>query len=178
MKNFSLLITGLLVLGVTAGCASIGAYDGSSLVAGSSTAAEVQAVMGDPAEKITVGGDTLWWYPRQSTVGRRSYAVVVGPNNVVKGVEQRLTEDNLKRIVVDKTTQQDLRALMGPPYYTLRYRGRDGDSWEYRMAPGHVDMWMVLSVRFDGSGVVKDVTYVADPIRQNLMRDNNDRRVP
>ena len=157
----------LFVLAVMAGCASIGAFDGSSLVPGRSTAADVVATMGQPVEKVGVGGDTLYWYPRQSEVSRASYAVRVGPDNIVKSVEQRLTDENLKKIVAGKTTQQDMRALMGPPFFVVRYPGNDGDSWEYKMNPGNIQDWMVLSVRFDAAGVVRNVTYVADTARDH-----------
>ena len=171
MKNLC-TAAGLLVLAALSACASIHAYDGASLVPGRSTAAEVQAVMGEPTEKVTVGGDTLFWYPRQAISSRESYAVRVGPDNVVKSVEQRLTEENLKQIVAGKTTMQDMRALMGPPYYKVRYVFRDGDSWEYRMGRGPIDDWMILSVRFDAQGVAQEVTYIADPVR-NFCCDNS-----
>jgi hypothetical protein len=163
MKTMSLWAgSALLALSMLAGCATT-SYDGASLVPGSTPAAEVEATMGAPADKVSVGADTLWWYPRHP--GRLSYAVRVGADNIVKSVEQRLTEENLKHIQIGKTTSQDMRALMGPPYRVVRYPRRDGDSWEYKMMPGSLDDWMVLSVRFDAAGVVKEVTYVADSAR-------------
>lgn len=166
MNTSHLFAASLLALLIASGCAT---FDGSHLVPGNSTAAEVQATMGNPAERTPAGANVLWWYPRQ--LSRDNYAVIVGPDNIVKGVEQRLTEANLKNIVVGQTTPQDLRALLGPPHFVTRYRWRDGDSWEYLMngglgnSTGSIDDWMILSVRFDGTGIVRDVTYIADPIR-------------
>jgi len=179
MNTSPLLAASLLALLILPGCAS---YGGAHLVAGNSTAAEVQATMGNPAEKVQIGNDTLWWYVRE--LSRESYAVIVGPDNIVKGVEQRLTEGNLKNIAVGQTTPQDLRALMGPPHFVTRYRWRDGDSWEYLMngglanSTGSFDDWMILSVRFDGTGIVRDVTYIADPARDCPLSCSEDKWPP
>src|SRR5688572_24801867 len=57
-----------------AGCAS---YDGRGLIAGKSTTAEIQATMGAPVERHSVGGESVWWYPR-GPMGFHTYAVRVG----------------------------------------------------------------------------------------------------
>ena len=52
----------LICLALLAGCAS---YDGRGLIPGKATAAEVEQLMGPPAEKINEpAGDTVWFYPR------------------------------------------------------------------------------------------------------------------
>jgi len=179
MNSSPLFVASLLALLIFSGCAT---FDGSHLVPGNSTAAVVQATMGEPTEKIRVGDDTLWWYPRQSS--RENYAVIVGADNIVKGVEQRLTEVNLKNIAVGQTTLQDLRTLMGPPHFVTRYRWRDGDSLEYLMnggfgnSTGSIDDWMILSVRFDATGIARDVTYIADPARDCPQSCGDDKWLP
>jgi len=179
MNTSPLLAASLLALLITSGCAT---YNGSHLVPGNSTAAEVQTTMGDPTEKTRAGNDTLWWYSRQ--LSRENHAVVVGPDNIVKGVEQRLTEANLKHIAVGQTTLQDVHALMGPAHFVTRYRWRDGDSWEYLMngglvnSTGSFDDWMVLSVRFDSTGIVRDVTYIADEARNCPLSCSEDKWPP
>ena len=55
--------------------------------------------------------------------------MIVGPDNIVKGVEQRLTEANLKHIV-------------------------------------------------DGTGIVRDVTYIADPARNCPLSCSEDKWPP
>ena len=150
----------LLALGLLAGCAS---YSGGNLVPGASTEAEVLASMGNPADRlVTPEGENVWFYPR-APYGRQTYAVIIGPDHVVRRVEARLTPENVKKLVVGKTTMADLRALMGPPERVLRYPFHDGDSWEYRMIPGPKIDWMYLSVRFDPAGVASVVTYIDDP---------------
>jgi len=70
-----------------AGCAS---YNGAGLIPGKSTTAEVQATMGAPVERQSVGGESVLWYPR-GPMGFHSYAVRVGSDGVLKAIEQRLT---------------------------------------------------------------------------------------
>ena len=67
MLRFAISLAVLL-----AGCASL---DGSGLVPGTSTAADVQAQMGAPAERLPApGGGSVWWYPH-APIGWYSYAV-------------------------------------------------------------------------------------------------------
>src|SRR5450759_815116 len=73
------------------GCAS---YSGSSLVAGKSTAAEVEALMGQPADRVEKpGGGSALYYPR-GPFGRETYVVSLGADGKVQAVEQRLTDAN------------------------------------------------------------------------------------
>src|SRR5512143_1325556 len=111
--------TRILLLGAAllAGCAS---YDGRGLVPGKSSAAEVEQLMGPPAEKtVEPDGDTVWFYPR-GPMGRHTYAVRVAPDGVVRSVEQRLTVENLQKLVAGETTAKDVRALFGPPSRAFR----------------------------------------------------------
>jgi hypothetical protein len=146
------------------------ATQGPELVPGVSTAAEVEARMGPPAEKMLLSnGDTEWFYPNQP-FGRVTYGAVFNPAGILRSFDQRLTEANLKYLVVGKTTAPEVRALLGPPYRVLRYPRRDGDSWEWNMGPGSIDFWKQLSVRFDSAGVVADVSYIDDPARNERRR--------
>jgi hypothetical protein len=146
------------------------ATPGPDLFPGVSTGAEVQARMGPPAEAMTLAsGDVQWFYPDQP-FGRVSHAVLFGPDGRLKSVEQRLTEANLAKLVVGRTSMADVRALLGPPYRVVRYHARDGDSWEWNMGPGPIDFWKQLSVRFDSRGIVADVSYIDDPARNERRR--------
>ena len=141
-----------------AGCAS---YDGRSLVPGTSRAADVQALMGEPAEKLAAGnGDTVWFYPRLPA-GRQTYAVRLSPGGVVLGVEQRLTEANLRNIVAGTTTMKDVRLLLGPPFRTVRFERQQRLVWDY---PMYDDMRAEsnLSVQFSYDGIVREVLLLKD----------------
>jgi hypothetical protein len=140
-----------------AGCAS---FSGSSLVPGKSTAAEVEATMGAPAEKMPDGADSLWWYPRQP-YGRASYAVRIGADNVVRSVEQRLTRQTIAQLRPGMSAK-DVRMWVGPPGSVTRMPRMERDIWEYRWRDLE---WMRLWVQFGYDGVVKEVLAMDDPER-------------
>ena len=54
--------------------------------------------MGTPAEKRQVGAETWYFYPRQP-YGRVTYVARVGPDGRLAGLEQRLTDANVAKIV-------------------------------------------------------------------------------
>src|SRR5690349_24374869 len=89
---------GFLVF-VLASCASV---DGRGLVAGQSSERDVLAVMGTPAEKDAAGAETVYWYP-QFPWGHASYAARIGADGRLLAFEQRLTEDNISKIVRGQT---------------------------------------------------------------------------
>lgn len=140
-----------LVAALLVGCAS---YDGGSLVSGKSTAADVEALMGQPDERIAVaGGASDWFYTRPS--GGDSYAVRVGPDGIVQGVEQRLSEENIAKLRIGVSTRAEVRALLGPPYSTTYFERQKRDVWGYKYR--RVTERMILWVRFSDDGVVREV---------------------
>jgi hypothetical protein len=141
-----------------AGCAS---YNGGSLVPGTSRAADVRALMGEPAEKLMAdNGDTVWFYPRLP-IGRQTYAVRVSPDGVVLGVDQRLTEQNLKNLVPGTTTMKQARLLLGPPYRTIRFERQKRLVWDYPMY-NDIELEYNLSVQFSYDGIVREVLFLQD----------------
>jgi outer membrane protein assembly factor BamE (lipoprotein component of BamABCDE complex) len=140
-------------------CAS---YSGSSLVAGKSTASDVEQLMGPPAEKIgEPSGDSVWFYPR-GPYGRHTYAVRVAPDGVVRSVEQRLTMENLSKLVAGETAAKDVRALFGPPSRAFRSDRQQRDIWEYPMK-NQVDVDHTLIVQFSYDGIVREAMLLRDP---------------
>lgn len=141
-----------------AGCAS---FSGSSLVSSQSRAADVEAVMGVPAEKLTEGnGDSIWFYVR-GPAGRQTFAARIGTDGVLKAIEPRLTEENLARLQVDKSSGRDIRALLGPPNLVLSFERTRRQHWEYKMAatgnPGVRPMALTLEV--DSDGILRAIHY-------------------
>lgn len=142
-----------------AGCAS---YSGFTLNAGAS-AAEVESVMGAPVERrAQPGGETWLYYPRQP-FGREVYVARVGPDQKLVAIEQRLTDETLAKIVPGKTTQDDVRDLLGPPYTASRMARMERDVWEY-YANRHANrIWPTrLYVQFSHDGVVREVLQLDD----------------
>jgi hypothetical protein len=144
---------------VLAGCAS---YSGRGLVPGQSTAADVEAVMGAPAERRPApNGQTLWWYPR-FPFGYESYAARIGTDGKLIAIEQRLTEENIARIERGKTTKEQVRDLLGPPWRADPFPRMQREIWTYPMratdpTPKH------LYVQFSPDGIVRELYLIDDP---------------
>lgn len=146
-----------LAAALLSGCAS---YSGSSLVAGKSTAAEVEALMGKPAERAEKpGGGSVLYYPR-GPAGRETYAVSVGADGKVQAVEQRLTDANIAKLVRGTTGTREVRELFGPPSMTTRLPRLERDVWEYPM--DNIAMPTLLLVQFSYDGIVREVFKMKD----------------
>lgn len=147
---------GVAVVLLAAGCASL---DGSALVPGKSTASDVQAQMGPPVEQqAAAGGGMVWWYPH-ALVGWYSYAVEIGPDNVVRRVEQRLTEANVEKVRPGSWTKKEVRELFGPPFFVSPQYQRE--VWEYQLREGQFK-WK-LWVQFSPDGVAREVLKMRHP---------------
>jgi outer membrane protein assembly factor BamE (lipoprotein component of BamABCDE complex) len=146
---------GLLLL---AGCAS---FSGRGLVPGKSVPAEVEALMGTPAERLVrENGESFWYYPRQPT-GLQTFVVRFSPDGVMQDIEQRLTERNLARLVPGITTAKEVRELLGPPWRSARNFLNDRDCWDYRMYNAS-QLEYNLSVQFSDDGLVREVVFLQD----------------
>jgi hypothetical protein len=127
------------------------------------SASDIQAKNGEPAERVSeANGDSVWYYP-SGKIGRQTYAVRVGNDGRVRDVEQRLTEQNVQKIVADKTTIKEVRELMGPPSQVAYFPWKKYTSWEYPMMPGRPSDWRMLWVNFTEDGIVREVQYMRDP---------------
>jgi hypothetical protein len=143
---------------LAAGCAS---YSGSGLVPGKSSAREIEQTMGAPAERSAgPGGEMVWFYPR-GPAGWHSYAVRVGPDGILRGIEQRLTVENVKKLEPGKTTKQEVRELLGPPFTVSRLPFKPREVWEYQFL--EVEFKWNLWVQFSDDGVVREVLQVRHP---------------
>ena len=153
MKNILLLLVVVL-----SACASV-----PGLVPGQSTVADVEAK--HPAEKRVVGGETVYYFP-QLPWGYRSYAARVDADGKLIAVEQRLTEENLAKVVRGKTTATEVRDLLGPPWEPIRYERMERDVWTYpmRVAADPTPKWFVVHISLDG--VVRE-TYLFDDMNYN-----------
>ena len=140
------------------GCATSGV---NRLVPGKSTARDIEQTMGQPAQKLPAqGGATVWYYP-SGPAGWDTYAVTVGPDGVMRGVEQRLTAQNVRKIVANKTSKQEVLELLGP---ALRVTGRPPESrevWEYQY--NDIATQWQLWVQFSDDGVVTGVQQFPHP---------------
>ena len=145
---------------------------GPNLVPGKSTAADVEKKR--PAEKRVVGGETVYYFP-ELPWGYVSYAARVGADGKLIAVEQRLTEENVKKVVVNKTTAKQVRDLLGPPWEPMK-RPTDGNEiWTYpmRIPADPTPKWFL--VRLSTDGVVRE-TNLIDDMNYNRWGGGNRRR--
>ena len=140
-----------------AGCAS---YDGAGLIPGKSTSAEIQATMGPPVERHSVGGESVWWYPR-GPAGFHTYAVRVGSDGVLKAIEQRLTVENVQKVRANSWGKKEVRELFGPPFMVSNLPRLEREVWEYQLR--EVDFKWKLWVQFSPDGVVREVLQMRHP---------------
>ena len=140
-------------------CAS---YDGRGLVPGQSSAKDVEALMGRPAETIAVaGGDSVWYYPR-GPFGKETYAVRISPQGTMVSIEQRLTVENVRKLVIGVSTVKDVRELFGPPYVVQHMRLQQREAWRWLMDNGYmIDHFLV--VQFSADGIVREVMMIRHP---------------
>ena len=159
MRNLTTAIAAaLLGLLLLQACAS---YEGRGLAPGSSVA-DVERIMGQPKEKVAgPDGDTTWFYPH-NPFGRHTYAVQIAPDGRVRSVEQRLTVENMQRVVANASTMQDVRLLFGPPNRVIRNHRGDRQVWEYRMF-NQIDIPHQLYVQYSDDGVVREMLFLRDP---------------
>lgn len=150
-------ILGMLVAAATAALAGCASIDGSSLVPNKSTAAEVEALMGAPAERLErANGERVLYYPRT----RQVYAVVLGKDGLVRAVEERITKSNIAKLVAGQTATKDVRELFGSPERAVRMERQQRDVWEYTYR--YYDEYRVLWVQYSADGLVREVLDMID----------------
>src|SRR5438105_9593017 len=148
----------LLVAILVAGCAS---FDGRGLAPGQSTSGDVERVMGAPAERRQVGGETWLYYPRQP-FGRKTFVARVGADGRLVALEQRLTDENVAKIVPNTTRAEQVRELLGPPWAAGHYANLDRNVWTWHMRHfGDPGIPVQLNVQMSPDGVVREV-YILD----------------
>ena len=156
-----------LALALLAGCA--GGYDGSSLVPGQSTSAEVEKLMGPSKDKRAgPSGETVLWFPRLP-YGRVSYAARISKDDKLIAVEQRLTKENLAKLKPGVSRESDVRDILGPPQRIDWFALKQVNSWTYQ-AQGIEPQIIVVDVSKDG--VVREAYMMDDPemrSREGLM---------
>jgi hypothetical protein len=152
------IVASAAVVVLLAGCAS---YSGYTLAPGLSTAAEVEATMGQPAlRRSGPGGETVLWFPRMP-YGDGSYAARINPEGKLVSLEQRITEENIAKLVRGKTSAEEVLDIVGPPYRVNQFPRMDREIWTYKMQ-GFPE-WKALFVQLSPDRVVREVYYMDDP---------------
>jgi hypothetical protein len=151
-----------IVSGLSA-CAPFALSGSGGISPGTSAAKDVEASMGQPAEKLALAnGDSLWFYP-QNRAGRQTIAVRISRDGIVRSIEERLEPDNFSRIVAGVTTTAQAHELLGPPYRIGHLPLLQRDVWEY-LFYDKMAAKQILSLQFSSDGVVREVNITRDPI--------------
>jgi hypothetical protein len=147
-----------LTAALLSGCTS---YSGRGLVSGKSDAREVEALMGAPAERITLAsGDSVWFYP-QNPNGLHTFAARLNPQGILQQIDQRLTVENLAKLVPGQSTAAQVRELLGPPWQVTHMARQKRDAWHYRMEDGAM-VRHDLYVQISADGLVREVIMLRD----------------
>jgi outer membrane protein assembly factor BamE (lipoprotein component of BamABCDE complex) len=153
------MMRALLVFAVllVVGCAS---FDGRGLTPGQSTAADVEQVMGAPADKRQVAGETWYYYPRQP-FGRVTFVARVASDGRLIAIEQVLTDANYAKIIPNTTRAEQVRDLLGPPWQVVHFAREDRDTWTWHIKRfGDPGIPMSLNVQMSPDGVVRGVFFI------------------
>jgi len=164
------IIASTLVL-LLAACAG---HDSRGLAVGHSTAEDVHAAMGKPAEQRPgENGETVYYYP-QLPWGHVTYAARVGADGKLIALEQRLTEENIRQLVRGKSTMKEVRDLLGPPWEPMMRPNREIWTYPMRVTGDPNPKWFVVQMSTDG--VVREAFLMDDP--QFQPKDSPGRRFP
>jgi hypothetical protein len=140
----AILASGTLAL-ILAGCATPELRTGAS-------SDEAKAALGEPAAVVTrPGGGTIWEYPR-GPLGLQTYLAEFDDRGKFVSYKQVLTDDNVQKIGVGMG-QEQVRALIGPPWRKDAIKRKDELVWDYL----YRDTWgyrVEFSVMFDSKGAV------------------------
>ena len=141
--KFTLLM--LFFAALVAGCGGA-----RSLVPGQTTEADVRAAMGAPKDtRVDSNGDLIWEYPT-GPEGFTTYRVRMGADRRVKDVTQLVTEEQLDKIVVGKSTRADVREILGRPALETVYHV--GPTWYWRHLKGGAQPgYLVVTFAPDGT---------------------------
>ena len=145
-------IKGVLVAAVVvlAGCAAA-----PYRLAPGTTAEEVRTRLGEPRESWKeANGGTTWVYPT-GPAGYYTYMVRLDPSGRVSAVDQVLDDRTFARIELYKTTEDDVRHLIGPPWRTDHFPRQNQTVWDYYVRDDWSYQYPVhFYVTFNDQGVV------------------------
>jgi outer membrane protein assembly factor BamE (lipoprotein component of BamABCDE complex) len=155
MSRRLVVLRSLYIFGLTASLSGCAGYGVSSLEPGKTTETEVRRIMGDPALRIAASdGSTQLAYPT-GPMGTKTFMAHVAADGRLTRIEQVLDEEHFARIATGRSTQEDVRRIIGPPFNVGRFPRQNYVAWDYRFK----DAWgyrAELTVLFDPNGVVAE----------------------
>lgn len=119
---------------------------------GISTTAEVIDKMGRPTMEWQEGADKVWEYPF-TPEGTRNYMLTIGPDGILKAMEQVLTPENFARVQQGMTREQ-IRRLLGKPASVQFFELKQEEAWEWKEQTPLPSSDIRFNVYFSNSGQV------------------------
>lgn len=129
-----------------------------SVVPGQSTEADVRARLGAPKDTRTEGGDQVWEYPT-GPEGFTTYSVRLGADGKVKSVMQLVSEEQLEKVVVGKSSKTEVRRLLGRPAEETVYHV--GPTWYWRFIRNGISTGYLI-VTFDSASIATSKIAIMD----------------
>jgi hypothetical protein len=153
MRLISRFIPVLLIIGALAGCAMPG-----SIVPNATTADELLKRLGQPTEKRANPQGGEFWEYAYGPEGVETWLFAIDQGRMVRSSTQLLTEERLRQVVPGKTTEAEVRALLGKPREITRFREEIAWEWRVRLGPEYG----VYVVRFSPNGIATGINVLRD----------------
>jgi outer membrane protein assembly factor BamE (lipoprotein component of BamABCDE complex) len=151
-RNWIAAAVAAIATAILPGCDSAALYE---IKPGITTAAEVRAKMGNPGYEFrNEDGSVTWEYTRQPA-GVHCYMVTIGTDQIVRQLDQVLTDANYAR-AREGMNRVQIRRLLGKPANIMVFDNLREEVWEWRIEgmPHNELTW--FNVYFDtGSGLLK-----------------------
>lgn len=157
------LLSTLLALLFLPGLAACDYFNLEALQPGVSTAAEVRKRLGPPDMQWREADGTLIWEFSRQPEGTRCYMLTIGPDDVLRRVEQVLNDGNYRRIHAGMT-EAEVRRILGRPAGEQILRLSSEKVWRWHIAADpSITGRLFFTVHFDLQGRVvttgQDVEY-------------------
>lgn len=149
----------ILCISLIAGCAIP-----SAIVPNTTSADELLKKLGQPTDKRANPAGGEFWEYTYGPAGTETWLFGVDSGRMVRSSTQLLTEERLQQVVPGKSTEAEVRALLGAPRDTTRFS--EETAWEWRVMIGPLPG--IYVVRFDRKGLATGYNVLRD-----LMIDGN-----
>lgn len=151
-KNWIATAIAAIAAAILPACDSVVLQD---IKPGVTTAVELRAKMGNPGfEFRNEDGSVTWEYSRQPS-GVHCYMITLGPDQIVRSLDQVLTEANYAK-AREGMTRDQIRRLLGRPASSVVFDNLREEVWEWHIEGTPHNEETYLNVFFDtSSGLLK-----------------------